>query len=308
MRYRHKTKFYKAFYVEHNQLAGLGIEVAPRNIGYPALLLGGTSIPISDRMGLIVHLLAAGYEVASIENPIGPPLDFCANPARDRVAALRHFIDHLAMERGTKALDIVAQSYSAFETIRVLMADPSLAILVRSIILINPPGLNEDITFIKHVVRFLVHHLARGYLKTLTPLFGLSSAPPRGGTQREKRAYARKEVRGIGIWTAKTMANMIRTFMEVRDIVTFRIKAPIESLQNENGYDINIFLQSDDQIVPPSITKETLKNIISSGHMRIVPGGHNDLFFQEWQRDEFVAFFEEIRNRRYSDGNAGDAQ
>lgn len=297
---RNRTISYRAFYITRDHLAGLGIEVAPVNIGRPVLLLGGTSIPISDRMGFIEHLLAAGYEVASIENPIGPLLDFFANPALDRATALRYFIEHLAKERGVATLDIVAQSYSAFETVRVLVANPGLCTLVRSVILINPPGLNENITFVSHVTRFLTRHFAQGYLKALVPLLGLSSAPPREGTPREKRAHARKEAQGISIWMAKTVINLMRTFREVQDIVTFRIKEPIKSLQNQQGYDINAFLQSGDQVVPASITEAALKDILPPGHIRIVPGGHNDLFFQEWQRNEFIAFLKEVRSRQNS--------
>ena len=83
------TMSYGAFYITHDHLANCGIEVAPADIWCPVLLLGGTSIPISDRMGFIEHLLAAGYEVASIENPAGSPLDFRATPGADRAAALQ---------------------------------------------------------------------------------------------------------------------------------------------------------------------------------------------------------------------------
>ncbi len=298
--WRERTTSFRAFYITRDHLASLGIGVAPEDVGRPVLLLGGTSIPISDRMQFIQHLLADGYEVASIENPIGSPLDLYANPAVDRITALRYFIEHLAKDRGVTTLDIVGQSYSAFETVRVLMADPSLCGLVRSIILINPPGLNEKITFVRHVTRFLTRHLTQGYLKSLVMLLGLPSAPPKGGTRREKRVHARKEAQGISIWMAKTLINLVRTFREVQDIVTFRIKEPIRNLQNQHGCDINIFLQSGDQVVSAPITEAALKDILPPGHIRIAPGGHNDLFFQEWQRDEFVTFLKEIRSRRYS--------
>jgi putative intracellular protease/amidase len=99
---------------------------------------------------------------------------------------------------------------------------------------------------------------------------------------------------------AKTVINLMRTFREVQDIVTFRIKEPIKSLQNQHGYDINAFLQSDDQVVPAPITEAALKDILPPGHIRIVAGGHNDLFFQEWQRNEFIAFLKEVRSRQNS--------
>jgi hypothetical protein len=204
----------------------------------------------------------------------------------------------LVKERDVATLDIVAQSYSAFETVRVLMANPTFGTIVRSIILINPPGLNENITFVRHVTGFLTRHLARGYVTALASVLRLSSAPPIGGTPREKRAHARKEAQGISVWTAKTVMNPMRTFREIQDIVTFKIKKPIMSLQNRHGYDINIFLQSGDEVVSARVTEAALKDTLPPGHIRIVPGGHNDLFFQEWQRDEFTTFLMEVRGRQ----------
>jgi len=90
----------------------------------------------------------------------------------------------------------------------------------------------------------------------------------------------------------------MRTFREIQDIVTFKIKKPIMSLQNRHGYDINIFLQSGDEVVSARVTEAALKDTLPPGHIRIVPGGHNDLFFQEWQRDEFTTFLMEVRGRQ----------
>lgn len=289
---------YRAFYVRCDHLAGIGIEVAPADKRRPILLLGGTSIPICDRMGLITHLLASGYEVASIENPGGSFFDLRVTPGADRVSALRSFIGYLIKEREVATLDIVAQSYSAFETVRVLTANPALLAFVGSVVLINPPGLNENTTFVRHVTGFTARHLARGYAKALASVLRLSSAPPVDGTRRKERTYEKKEARGISVWTAKTLVNPMRTFREIQDIVTFRIKEPIMSLQNRQGHDINVFLQSGDQVVSPLVTEAALKDVLPPGHIKVVPGGHNDLFFQEWQRDEFVAFLAEVRCRR----------
>jgi len=32
-------------------------------------------------------------------------------------------------------------------------------------------------------------------------------------------------------------------------------------------------------------------------NIKVVPGGHNDIVFQAWQRDTFLAFLEQIRGR-----------
>jgi len=85
----------------------------------------------------------------------------------------------------------------------------------------------------------------------------------------------------------------------VHDIVTFRIKEAVKNLQAWYGYDINVFLQSEDQVVPAQVTKEALKDLLPDDHVEVVPGGHNDLFFQRWQRPAFLNFIQRIRQRRH---------
>ena len=70
-----------------------------------------------------------------------------------------------------------------------------------------------------------------------------------------------------------------------------------DSLQNDYGYDINIFLQADDQILPVGITLSQIRGVIPDNRIKVVPGGHNDMFFQSWQRQELIAFIKGIRNR-----------
>ena len=292
-----RAKDYKGFYVPASLLAARGVEVPEENVGRPLLLLGGTSIPIVDRKELIISLLEAGYEVASIENPIGCPLDFSSRPGLDRTLSLTSFLYHLQDEEAVKSVDIIAQSYSAFETIRSLAGNPKFSALVPSITLINPPGLNENITFIKHVIRFVVRHLVTGYLKAFGTFFGFNDVPPKAN-HKVKRVYARREVLGISTWTFKTCLNLVRTFKEVHDIVTFRIKEPLRSLKNDQGYEINVFLQSEDQVVPAQVSQEALKDLIPNDHVEVVPGGHNDLFFQKWQHPAFLDFFKRVRQRR----------
>ena len=181
------------------------------------------------------------------------------------------------------------------------MANPSLCRLVRSIVLINPPGLNERITFFSHVTRFLTRHFAGGYLKSLASLLGLATAAPREGTRREKRVHARKEAEGITVWMARTVINLVRTFREVQDIVTFRIKEPIESLQNSTDA---ISTSSSSRMIRLSLLDHGggPQGYLTAGAYQNCPRGHIDLFFQEWQRDEFMAFLREIRSRQNSSG------
>lgn len=291
-----KNSAYRGFYIPSSLLISQGIQVSEENTGRPILLLGGTSIPISDRKEFIGFLLDEGYEVASIENPIGGPLDVEINPAVERPISLRHFVEHLKWNEQVEGIDIVAQSYSAFEVIRVLKDSLSYRSFVKSITFINPPGLNENTGFFKHIFRFLLLHLFKGYIKAAGTM--LERNQSLNGGDKKGREYAKREFHGIGTWTLRSIRNMVRTLREVHDIVTFRIEEPLRILKEE--YEINVFLQSDDQVVPALISKKQLKNILSDHHVRLVPGGHNDLFFQEWQRSAFLDFHKEIRARSRS--------
>ncbi|HLA05484.1 MAG TPA: hypothetical protein VJZ16_05840, partial [Syntrophales bacterium] len=289
-----KISAYRGFYIPSSLLISRGIPVPEENARRPILLLGGTSIPISDRREFIGFLLDEGYEVASIENPIGGPLDVEINPAVERPLSLRHFVEHLKRNEQVEGIDIVAQSYSAFEVIRVLKDNLSYRSFVKSITFINPPGLNENTGFFKHIFRFLLLHLFKGYVKAAGAM--LERNQPLNSGYKKGREYAKREFRGIGTWTLRSIRNMVRTLREVHDIVTFRIEEPLRMLKEE--YEINVFLQSEDQVIPAHISKEQLKDILPDHHVRLVPGGHNDLFFQEWQRSAFLDFHKEIRARR----------
>ena len=286
---------YMACYIPSSRLTEQGITVLEGNAKRPILLLGGTSITIYDRREFIEFLLMAGYEVATIENPIGGPLDVGINPKKERPESLRDFIKYLRVEENIDGIDIVAQSYSAFEVIRVLLDDPAgYRPFVRSIILINPPGLNENTGFFKHCFRFLWYHVLRGYAKALRAKFGLHSFLSESRTEKE---FVKREIHGISTWTIKTFRNLVRSLREGRDIVTFRIKEPLRLLKNKYGYDINILLQAEDQVVPANITREQIRDVLSDRNVKLVPGGHNDLFFHQWQREAFLDFMKEIRGR-----------
>ncbi|HKN19022.1 MAG TPA: hypothetical protein VJW95_04430 [Dissulfurispiraceae bacterium] len=287
----------EGFYVPSSLLATRGIEVPRQNVGHPLLLLGGTSSTIEDCKELIGFLFKAGYEVAGIENRIGNPLDFWTQPGLDREAALTSFIHHLRNKEGVKSVDLVGLSYSAFEIIRSLRGNRNLSPFVQSLILINPPGLNEDITLLKHLTRFIFHPAIKGYLKSIGTFLGFDIVSVEGDSKL-KRAYAKREAHGISTWTCKTCLKLVRTFKELHDIVTFRIKESLRNLQDRYGYDINVFLQSEDQIIPARVTQEALKDFLPEDHVEVVPGSHNDLIFQKWQRPAFLNFINRVRQHR----------
>jgi len=190
-------------------------------------------------------------------------------------------MEHLRNSCETKEINIVAQSYSAFELVRVLHQDPvRYNEFVKCIILVNPPGFDENVNMAKHIFRFLWKHVIRGYLNPK------SSHP-------DKLGFSKKERTGILTWTGKTLTNIVKSLREVHDIVHYRIKTPLKELQG-HGYKVCFFLQTDDQVVPAHITLKHAKELVPQSQIACVEGGHNDLFFQEWQRKSFIDFYQKM--------------
>jgi radical SAM superfamily enzyme YgiQ (UPF0313 family)/pimeloyl-ACP methyl ester carboxylesterase len=275
------NKRYGTFYVSGDDLCKYGFTVSPENLHNPALLLGGTSIRVSDRRRLIKSFLEAGYEVASIENPLGNAFSFRINPVKERPEALKEFIAYLQCSHDVESITLVTQSYSAFEAVRVLLEDPiRYKDLVKCIVLVNPPGFDESLSMPKHIFRFLWKHVIQGYLHPKT------SHPDQIG-------FRKKERTGIFTWTLNSMTNTVRGLREVHDIVHYRLKAPLKELI-DHGYKVCFFLQSNDQVVPAHITMKCAMKLVPQEQIKCVPGGHNDLFFQEWQRQSFIDFYQQM--------------
>jgi len=282
---------YEALYLGASLHGRYGIEVPRGNEARPILLLAGTSIPFSDRMDLVKFLFQSGCEVASISNQIGGPLDVTINPKKDRVDSLRHYLQHLTREEQVTGVDIVAQSYSAFEVIRLLSEDPGkYREVVRSVVFINPPGFNRNTGVVKHCSRFVWHHVLKGYTTAVRLLLSRDSEP-------RVKSFHKREAVGITTWLHKTVRNPARTLKEVLDIVSYLIKDDIVRLREQYGYDINVFLQSGDQILPLAITLGEIEGVLPSHSIKVVPGGHNDVFFQQWQRNALFDFLKEIKSR-----------
>ena len=278
---KNRKKTYKAIYFDGAKLDQYRLSIPGENRQCPVLLLGGTSITLADRRKLITSFLEAGHEVASIEHPIGGPFSFRINPAQERPDALKDYIEHLCSAREIEGINIVAQSYSAFEVVRVLLEDPlRYKGVVKCIILINPPGFDENISMTKHMFRFLWKHVFQGYLNPK------SRHPDRDGFNKKERA-------GILTWTGKSLTNVVRSLREVHDIVNYRIKVPIKELQG-HGYKVCFFLQRDDQVVSAHTTLKHALELVPQSQIKWAEGGHNDLFFQEWQRESFINFYQQM--------------
>lgn len=286
-------KKYKAFYVNHEEMDRYGVSVPEAGRGRPVLLLGGTSISLSDRKDFLGHLLRSGFEVAGIENPIGGLFDVRINPVQERPEALYDFLVALKAKGNVQGVDIVAQSYSSFEVARIMSADPQWASFVRSVLLVNPPGLDPHNNVLRHCARFLFGHVLGGYATGLAKMVRLRLSAP-DLKFREGKEFSRREVRGISFWTAQTFANPMRTLRELRDITSFRLKKTLRTVI-EQGVPLYLFLQAEDQLVPAHVSQAEVRDLIPEQCVTVVPGGHNDLFFQPWQRDNFCHLMHKIR-------------
>ncbi len=299
---RRSSRHFRAFLLSSAELASLGIAVPPENRKRPILLLGGTSLPFEYRKDLIAALASAGFEVASIENPLGGIFDAAMNPPQERLDSLKTYLDLLRSSDTVTAVDIVAHSYSAFEVARVCLEDPeAYRKLVKSITLINPPGLNERVGFLRHLGRFFWHHVLVGQARTMLARTGLAESGP-GDAPPQDRDFVKREIRGINAWLIKTLKNPVRSLKEARDITSFKLKRPLQRLQDEYFYDINIFLQKQDQLIPPQATLAQVRDIFPENRIRMAPGSHNDLFFQKWQHRVFVDFLKQTRARSQNPG------
>jgi len=263
----------------------------------PVLLLGGTSITLSDQKELIAELLRSGLAVAAMQTPMGGRLAAGVAPRRMRPLCLADFLARLQKDACIQAVDVVAHSYAAFEVLRILTRAPRVyRRLIRSILLINPPGFEACFGFPTHCRRVVGGHILCGYVEMLLLRWGWrrwaleSVAGPRC-------AFASREMRGITAMTARGLKNVLRTHREMRDIVSFKIERMLGRLRSEHGYAFYLFLNAGDRIVAVRETLRRAAALLPKEHIRLVPGGHNDLLFQQWQRPVFLKFLHEIRAR-----------
>lgn len=290
-----KATEYRGMYIGCQRLASEGVRVGDGNARRPLLMLGGTSISIEDQKELIVFLLDAGLEVAAIQTPLGGPLDVGIHPMTVRPHSLKDFIGRLKESERVEGVDIVAHSYAAFEVVRLLTGAPqAYRQLVKSVLLINPPGFERHTGFISHCFRVIWWHIIGGYANCWCCRFGLKRYPY-DQTGSGDDDFLEREIAGINAMTFKALKNPARSFREILDIVTFRLIRPIHLLRTLHGFEFYFFLNAGDRMVPVRNTLKGIAGIIPARNIRVVSGGHNDLLFQKWQRPALLEFIEEIR-------------
>jgi radical SAM superfamily enzyme YgiQ (UPF0313 family) len=285
---------YRACHISSALLRSRGTQVSDRDAGRPILVLGGTSLKLNEMSELINRLMEAGYEVACLEHPLGGLRDAGINPRQERPRSLRDYLDRLQDSGEVRKLDILAQSYAAFDVVRALADNPAYLSLISSIILVTPPGFDEKVNYLNHCLRFLWGHTLKGYLKAR---WGLLGRTPVTQGNFEARDRLQRQAAGIRIWFANTLRNPVRTLRELIDIINFRLALPLETLHKESGYDINIFLQTEDRVIPSQPTLRCTASWLPRDSVRQEPGGHNDVFFQKDQQNALLKFIREVREK-----------
>jgi len=288
---------YQGLYATGRSLTCKENSLLSDDVQRPVLLIGGTSITLNDQRELIQHLIASGMTVAAIDYPMGSLLGPAIRPKLFRKSAFRDFVSRLKEDRHVKGIDIVAHSYAAFEVVRTLMSDPvGYRSWVKSVLFINPPGFRKKIGAVTHCLRFILGYVLLGWLKMFAHMVGLGRRPIEEDDPW-KTIYIRRQICGIAAMACRAFKDPLRSYREARDIVSFNIVPAMAALSQQYGYDLNLFLNVDDAIVPFKDTLNAVLGFLPGENILIARGGHNDLIFQDWQREAFTSFLRRIRCR-----------
>ncbi|MFX0202998.1 MAG: hypothetical protein ACFFCW_43395, partial [Candidatus Hodarchaeota archaeon] len=294
---------YRRIFVPSAMLEKIGIKAEEYDPKTSLLVVAGTGISFGETQEFMKFLLDSGYGVSSIENPIGGLFDIGINPKAERAIALMHLLEFLRDlkyngEPSVEGVDMLIQSYATYDVVRLLSSNPhKYKGFIKSITFINPAGLNGKLRFFFHCVRFLYHHMLKGYCRQISNLFG-GNPYPFVIDDPNRKDYIRRELRALNSWLFNTCKNPVKTLREVDDLVTFRIEWLLERLSKEYGFDIYIFKQTDDAVLPAELTLNNAEKILSASHIIKAPGQHNDIFSQTWQRPNLIEHIKNVRQRR----------
>jgi pimeloyl-ACP methyl ester carboxylesterase len=256
------------------------------------LLLSGTSTQMDDLRYFTEFLVEQGLAVAVLQRFIGGPLDVGFDPIQRRRSALRHALEYLDRERGMQRVLVLAHSYASLEVVRVLSEAPQrYASLICDLVLINPAGFLPQRRFVRHCLRFLFLAMLREYLWVTVRLL----APSRDAETRE---FLHRKRTGTATLFLKTLANPMRTFREVADVVSCDIRPPLVQLVREHGYRVHAFVNTDDNLVVPHATLRELGPLLQPGSLRSCPGHHMDHFFDISQMRHLSEFLKQVMELR----------
>lgn len=277
---------YRRLLAAADDLKACGLAVNEKYSLIPTLVVPGTSIPFEETREFLTWLMARGYPVAFIENPIGGLFDTRINPKLERPLVLEHFLDWIQDQGPEKVSRVIGifHSYAAFDVIRLIAKKPlKYNRLMPVFFLNNPAGFNGEINIITHILRWQFMHLGGGVIKQALSRFWSGAYPiPIGDVERGD--YRKRELRGLWAWWKDTLKNPIRGgFRELLDICQYRAENDMQTIK-EAGYEVGMFKHNGDRILPISGTLKYAQNLFSD-KLVILDGGHCDLFLQIKNRE-----------------------
>lgn len=270
-------------------LSGIPCDGRNRARNTCVLLLTGTSTQLKDVSHFTDFLAQKGHAVAAVERFVGGPFDVGYNPKQERSETLKAALSFLRETGQVERIQIVAHSYAAFETVRLLVEDPEQYLqCIDNVILVNPAGFGRNSGFIGHCLRFLFFMVLKEYWYSGTQVL----------FSRNLSAAAQQTlVRKMRLTTSlllKTLLNPVKTMKEVADVVSFQVAPHLRQLVMDNGYRFHVFLNSNDNLLTPEETLRELQDLLPARSVMTCPGHHSDLFVDAPQMHSFDAFLKDI--------------
>jgi hypothetical protein len=182
-------------------------------------MLPGTSTDLSDMKTMISSLVDRGYSVASLERPTGILFDRIKDPSIYRSNTVKHWIGRLQNRFNIQSMDVIAHSYASFDIMRLINSNQiKYKKLINNIILINPAGFIKSIKYFNHCLRFLFIYVLEGYINIFKWLY------INRDDNDYNKSYFDLKLNLLTSFFIKTIQNPIKTFREVRDIVSINLE------------------------------------------------------------------------------------
>jgi len=257
------------------------------------LLLTGTSMQLEDVAYFTDFLQRQGHAVATLERFVGGPFDVGYDPRKERTDSLEAALSFLLETRKVAKIHIVAHSYATFEAVRVLSKDPArYSGRVENIVLVNPAGFSKKTRFFRHCLRFTFLMVLREYCSSAGQILFGRRVQPESGELLARKLHA------TSVIFRKTVNNPSKTFKEVADVVSFKVKPYLKQLVQNHNYRFHLFINLDDNLVAPGETLRELQDLLPASSMMTCPGHHMDLFVDASQMTLFNAFLTNIMEQK----------
>jgi pimeloyl-ACP methyl ester carboxylesterase len=274
-------------------LSGIPCDGSKRARQECVLVLTGTSTQIRDVSHFTDFLAQKGHAVATVERFVGGPFDVGYDPKTERSDTLKAALSFLRETGKVERIHIVAHSYAAFETVRLLFEDPEKYLgCVANVILVNPAGFGRNSGFIGHCLRFLFFMVLKEYC-----YLGKRIMFQRNLSAEAQQTLVRK-MRLTTSLLVKTVINPVKTVKEVADVISFRVAPYLKQLITENGFRFHVFINSNDNLLAPEETLRELHDLLPAQSVMICPGHHSDLFVDALQMHQFDAFLNNIMENK----------